>query len=593
LKKTNFFVFSLISIFLLSFISFSSFASPADSPSNLQPGDTLIYEVTLADISDGLTSLTNETFSISNLVGTEIGFRILSADVDSYKYGTYLQIGPNPVTFTIKSGNFDQISLDHIGNESIEMELESIIDLLTPLGDVPFTLPGDSVIPLGGNTEGSYDISDFKRIPLWIKNVDWNAVKALIDSVPEVSYVEDTSSETITITLDLSDESGLTASFSFSTALTDAILNRLEIQATTNESHDFHVVIEYKETNHFSLPESFAVNDVYNYKFDVAHLDISHDFEETTEDFINSLIKANDETGEFEDLKTSFNSLETFVSELKDQTSMEYKILSIDGTTFDARVSQPLNDKRPNYEATFDGFMSSEANNTGPLIIPEWNFWESGFSTVDTLGTFLTTFLSDTTAIQNLQAQYTGLGFAEGPTIFSSFDSSISEGIHYFSVSFALDFKFSSTVEISDILELLEINDFLLQGSPLVDLTVTANNTFGIAFSNEGYLLSAGFTGKNSLAFDISFFNTGTASANQFTLGDFKGSIDMEIEMVTSLSSDSVNVDQSTIDDASKAKSVLLNEVINSPVINSPGNTILVTFFGLIGVIAFSRRFKR
>jgi hypothetical protein len=70
-------------------MSFSSSASPSDSPTNLQPGDTLVYEVTLSDISEGLTSLTNETLSVSNLLGTEIGFRIFSADADSYKYGTY------------------------------------------------------------------------------------------------------------------------------------------------------------------------------------------------------------------------------------------------------------------------------------------------------------------------------------------------------------------------------------------------------------------------------------------------------------------------------------------------------------------------
>ncbi|MHA1991979.1 MAG: hypothetical protein ACXACX_20670 [Candidatus Hodarchaeales archaeon] len=572
-------------------MSFSSSASLSDSPSSLQPGDTLVYEVTLADISDGLTSLTNETLSVSNLVGTEIGFRIFSAGADSYNFGTFLQIGANPVTFTVKSGNFDQLSLDHIGNDSIEMELESFIDLLTPLGDVPFTLPEDSVIPLGGNTEAPFDISDFKGIPLWIKNVDWSAVKILIDSTSSVTYDEDFSSKTITVTLEMSNV--FSVSFTYSTALTDAVLTKLEINADIESPHDFHLVIEYRETNHFSLPEDFAVNDVYNYKFDVAKLDISHDFEETTEDFINSLIKANDETGEFEDLRTSFNSMETFVSELKDQTFMEYKILSIDGTTFDARVSQPLNDKKPNFETTFDGFMSSKANSTGPLVIPEWNFWESGFSSFDTLGTFLTAFLSDTTANQNLKDKYTELGFAEGPTILSSFDSSISEGIHYFSVSFALDFEFSSTVELSTILELLEFDDFPFQGSPFVDLTVTTNNTFGIAFSDDGYLLSTGFNGRNSLDFDISFFNTGTASANQFSLGDFKGSIDMDIEMATSLSSDSVNVAQSTLDDANKAKSVLLNEVIKFPVVNSPGYTILITFIGLIGVIAFSRRLKR
>ncbi|MHA1984753.1 MAG: hypothetical protein ACW967_10385, partial [Candidatus Hodarchaeales archaeon] len=293
------------------------------------------------------------------------------------------------------------------------MEIESLIDLLTPFGDVPFTLPGNSVIPLGGNTEASFDITDFKGITLWIKNVDWNAVKILIDSTSSVTYDEDISSETISITLEISDM--FSVSFTYSTALTDAVLTKMEIGGNIESPNDFHLVIEYKETNHFSLPNDFAVNDVYNYKFDVTQLDISHDFEETTEDFINSLVKANDETGEFEDLKTSFDSLETSVTELKDTTFMEYKILSIDGTTFNARVSQPLNDKKPSFETTFDGFMSSKANNTGPLIIPEWNFWETGFSSLDTLGTVLTTFISDTTANQNLKYQYTDLGFAEVP----------------------------------------------------------------------------------------------------------------------------------------------------------------------------------
>jgi hypothetical protein len=85
LKHNKLIVFGIVIGFILSFMTVSASASTSQVPGTPQAGDTLIYEVTTWQFPDILDIETGGAVTSNiNLVGSQVGLKILRADADSY-----------------------------------------------------------------------------------------------------------------------------------------------------------------------------------------------------------------------------------------------------------------------------------------------------------------------------------------------------------------------------------------------------------------------------------------------------------------------------------------------------------------------------
>src|SRR3990172_92276 len=290
MKIVRFFALGVVLCFLISIGSFSVTATPMQTISPPVVGDTLIYEVTTSQIPDLLNAATggNVTSSI-NLVGSQIGFKILDVNPSNYSWGAYIKAGAGPITITVKAGAIAEEASDFLGG------------FLSGTGDLPITIPAGAAAPIVPMAESNFNATDLEGIPLWLKSVNWPNVQSFASTDNRTEYTENADGTVTIKIIDETDSDGSQANISVTYAKTsETILKSLSFDAKVfidDLPFDVKLVLSYKETKSAALPTGFAAGDQYIYKVTKSDLEASYTLNQAAKDFINAQLQSSPGTG--------------------------------------------------------------------------------------------------------------------------------------------------------------------------------------------------------------------------------------------------------------------------------------------------------
>ncbi|MFW9930433.1 MAG: hypothetical protein ACFFD1_13645, partial [Candidatus Thorarchaeota archaeon] len=556
MKQSKILVIGIIAVFLVSMMTVSASARTNAVPGTPSPGDTFIYKVTTWSVPDVFDIATDgNATSTMNLVGSEIAFKVLSADTNTYNFALYVKSGSD-ITITVKSSALGADAVDVLGS------------LLSSTGDLQLSLPANVAFPIVPQAEAYYNITQNDGPSFWVKNVNWVDVANAAASDPTLSYSETTDTATVTKSSQETD-ANLSIALTYSKSSSNSVFTKLELNGTVldknNVSHDIQVVVEYQSTNSNPLPNDFTTGQVYVYRYSKASLDISYSLNKDAEDFINTMLKAS--SNDIQSIQEAIDTLKAAVNTLKDNVAFQYEIGNIDGVLYQASVSQgtglPTN-------VDFNGFLPVADGMLAPVVTPDWELWDGTFLLVKTAGSIYTSLLNYDTAGTTQKQNYNDMGIVSGPNVEFDATSSTSNNINYHSITLHSDAKFDST----------HLNATLLNLNPTdvppITLSSTEDLSAGVAHSSEGYLLAVGAKLQEAINFDVKV----PSSVQTQTPGipsSFTGSVNVKLEVQIKLDSTSTGVDTSVIAQASSADA---NVVPNLPAVqSSPGFELPIVLF--------------
>ncbi|OLS18808.1 MAG: hypothetical protein HeimC3_48720 [Candidatus Heimdallarchaeota archaeon LC_3] len=585
MKQNKLLVLGLVSLFILSFMTIPTSASTSATPGTPQPGDTLIYAITTWNVPD-ILNIESEGAVTSdlNMVGSELGLKILSADEEGYEFALYVKAGAGPISITVNSTELDPEAIDVLSS------------FLTESGDLVVALPANTAFPIVTDSWNSFNLSEIDGPPFWIKNVDWVEVENFLASEPGVSYSEEGDTVTIEIT-----ENDIAIALTYTKSATDAVFTELAFSGTLTDSfnttHPFNVVLSYVETLSNPLPTDFAVGDIYVYKFSEADLSIDYNLNKKAEDYINYLLQSSE--GGINNIESAISLVESLVTNIKETTAFQYEIKSIDGVLYEAEITGEFSDSPFPYTDEFNGFMLTGPGGLSPAVTPDWELWDGVFIGAGAIADFAVGLYDVDTVGSTLKQAYTDLGVTSGPNIDVEVSSSLENGIKYHTVVSHSDVKWDSTKLDATALEITNPEDI-----PPMKLSTTSDNSFAIAHTEEGYFLSLGLKSVQQIDFDIdlsSLGTAGTAGTNQVAPPiptEIVGSLKIELSLKITLSDLSLLSSQSVEDE-------LVNQAIEAeenvdevlaeanPIQTSPGFELPIMLFTLIAVPVFIRKIRK
>ena len=530
-------------------------------------GDTIIYKITQWSAPQNFSVFDNSSpfkdiTAHMNLLGSVIGFKILSAEVSSYQYGLYIQAGNGPLELTLPS---------NLVNVTGSVGLNILASFLANTGTVPFNVPPGAVLPIVLSNSSLYDF--FNGTGFWLKVSSWQTEKDLLNHTQGYSYIENGNNITVTKIINATHCTGnVSLTYTESTNVISTQLQfRLNIKDQTNTTEPVLFTLDYDHTEYTPLPSTLGIGNILKYVVTTSSLIITPNLDVNTQEFLNLALAASTA------LSTSLGgakNLDDAITYLTNQTSSQvgkfvaqYTITGSNGVFYNASVLLDGSSSSSNY--TFNGFTGTALYQStngnlpliAPVVTPDVSMWDGMATSINALGNTYVKMLSASIAGPTIKSNYTAAGFTSGPNLVFALGYSNQSGYKIYGVGVHIDFKYNASINTSEV------------SSPAVYLTVTSDINGGIAISNEGYVLATGIKASITIAFNAAVSLGGGGSSLPL-----QGSIQIIFEHKVKLSDKSIGVPSNILNLANSANQIIDAPLTTSP--STPGFEVIPLFVG-------------